>query len=62
MIPGRDSWLWWLGVAAAILTYLGASPAPASWSYHQWIQALAVVVGIISAKLSSSPLPRTPRA
>lgn len=52
----RDSWVWWLGISAAVLTYLGAAPPPVTWTYPEWIQALAFVVATVSAKLATSPL------
>ena len=52
----RDSVLWVLGIAAAVLTYLGAAPSPVEWSYAEWIQAAAFCVATIAGKLSSSPL------
>lgn len=53
----RDSAMWTLAVVAALLTYLSASQPPTMWSYYDWIRAVSAVVGIISAKLSTSPLP-----
>ena len=52
----RDSVLWWLGIAAAILAYLSQSANPVEWVYADWIKASAMLVGIISAKLATSPL------
>lgn len=57
----RDSWLWTLSIAAAVLTYLSAAPSPATWGYGEWIQALAFVVGVVSGKLATSPLTGTPK-
>lgn len=54
----RDSWVWWLGIAGALLVYLGASEAPTLWHYDDWIKALAFVVATAAAKLSTSPLPK----
>jgi len=58
-MPGRDSWLWFLGIVAAVLTYLAAAPPPTTWTYPEWVQAAAFVVATIAGKLSSSPLPRS---
>lgn len=55
---GRDSVVWWLGVIAAVLAYLSQEPAPNAWTWAQWIQLASFVVGVVSAKLSTSPLPK----
>jgi hypothetical protein len=56
MNVSRDSILWWLGIAGAILAYLSQSASPIEWGYPDWIKFAAVMVGIISAKLATSPL------
>lgn len=53
----RDSIIWWLAIAGAVLTYLAAAPPPTQWTYAEWVQALAFVVATISGKLATSPLP-----
>lgn len=53
----RDSVVWWLAIAGAVLTYLAAAPVPSTWSYFDWIQALAFAVATIAGKLATSPLP-----
>ena len=52
----RDSAVWGLSIAAAVLAYLGAAPSPAEWSYAEWVQAAAFVVATLAAKLATSPL------
>lgn len=53
----RDSLTWWLGIVGAVLVYLGAADPPTTWSYGEWIQALAFAVATVSGKLATSPLP-----
>jgi hypothetical protein len=53
----RDSIIWWLAIAGAVLTYLAAAPSPADWTYADWVKALAFVVATLSGKLATSPLP-----
>lgn len=53
----RDSAVWWLAIAGAILTYLAAAPPPTVWTYGEWVQALAFLVATASGKLATSPLP-----
>ena len=57
----RDSWVWTLGIAGSILVYLAAAPLPTEWTYYHWLQAASVVVGLIAAKLSTSPLKGEPK-
>ena len=52
----RDSVLWGLGIAGAVLTYLIASPPPTQWDYAEWLKALAFAVATVAAKMGSSPL------
>lgn len=52
----RDSWIWWFGIAGAILTYLSSSEAPNLWHYDDWIKAISFLVATISGKLATSPL------
>lgn len=56
-MPSRDSVVWWLVLAGSVLAYLANSPAPVTWSWAQWMQALAALVGIVAGYLRSSPLP-----
>ena len=52
----RDSWIWTLGIVGAVLTaaanQAGLFPA---WLYP-WINFAALIVGIVSGKLATSPL------
>lgn len=52
----RDSLLWWLIIFGAVVGYLATLPAPVTWTWAQWMQALTAVIGIVAAKLSTSPL------
>ena len=53
----RDSWVLVIAGLASVLTYLQASPPPTQWDYAEWVKAIAMLVGIISAQLGWSPLP-----
>lgn len=52
----RDSWLLWLGIAGAVIGYLAVSEAPWLWDWADWMKFAALVVGIVSGKLATSPL------
>lgn len=52
----RDSWVLWLGIAGAIVAYLVASEPPTQWAYADWMKFVALLIGIISGKLATSPL------
>jgi hypothetical protein len=52
----RDSVLWLLVLAGSVLTYLANAPAPITWTWAQWMQALSALVGIVAGWLRSSPL------
>ena len=56
MNVSRDSMVWWIGIAGALLAYLSSAPAPTDWDYPQVIQFLSAVVATISGKLATSPL------
>lgn len=53
----RDSLLWFLLIAGSVLGYLVTVPPPWDWTYTQALNALIVVIGIVSGYLRSSPLP-----
>jgi hypothetical protein len=55
---GRDSWVWLLAIAMAILTYLASSEAPTLWHYDDWIKFAMMVCSTLAGKLSQSPLPK----
>lgn len=56
----RDSILFsWLAVIVGIAGYLALGPAPNTWDWQHWMQAIVTVGGIINAKLGSSPLPHS---
>jgi hypothetical protein len=55
-MPSRDSILWWLILAGAVLAYLSNSTPPDTWTWNQWMQALSALVGIVATWLRSSPL------
>ena len=52
----RDSFVLWLPVVGAAITYLLAADPPTTWDYHQWLQAAAAIVATVSTKLMTSPL------
>lgn len=52
----RDSLLWWLLMAGAVVGYLASAPSPDTWTWAQWMQALAALIGIVAGKLATSPL------
>lgn len=53
----RDSVVWWLALAAVVVGYLmSAQRAPIEWSYNDWLQFAAAVLGWVIGKLQSSPL------
>jgi len=52
----RDSWIWTLGIVAAVLAAAAnqAGLFPADW--YPWINFAALILGIVSGKLATSPL------
>lgn len=52
----RDSLLLWLGILGAAVLYLGNMPAPTQWTWAQWMQTIAAIIGVICGKLATSPL------
>lgn len=57
----RDSWLWWLGIASAVVLYLTQAAPPTEWGYQDWLKALAFAIATISGKLATSPLAGAPK-
>jgi hypothetical protein len=56
----RDSLVLSLAIIGAVFGYLiAAGKPPTEWNYQEWLQAGAFAVGVISAKLSTSPLPHS---
>lgn len=54
----RDSiWFSWLAVIGGLAGYLATGPSPVGWDFTHWMQAIVVLVGLIAAKLGTSPLP-----
>jgi len=53
----RDHWVWWLGIVGAVLTACANSAGlfPAEWA--RYINLAALIVGVVSGKLATSPLP-----
>ena len=52
----RDSWLLWLGIAGSVVAYLAVSESPMVWHYDDWMKFVALLIGILSGKLATSPL------
>lgn len=57
----RDSIIWWLGIAGALLAYLSQAPTPTTWDYAEYVKAASLLVATISAKLATSPLAGKPK-
>ena len=54
----RDSAIWWIGILGALVAYLlSAGAPPTAWTYLQWLQFAAAILGTVSGKLATSPLP-----
>lgn len=53
----RDSWILWLAIIGAIVTYLLASPPPNQWLYQDWLKAAMFIISTAAGKLATSPLP-----
>ena len=56
----RDSALWWILLAAAVLGYLKTAGAPPTqWGYEEWLNALIFLSGWVIGKMQSSQLPHS---
>ncbi len=56
----RDSVVWWVGMIVAVLGAIiaNANLLPAAWAPAlPWINLACIVLGVISGKLATSPLP-----
>ncbi len=63
----RDSFVWWLGILFPVIVEgcnaIGVAPSdygiPAAWV--PFFRLVALVVGLVSGKLATSPLPGKPK-
>ena len=56
----RDSAVWALAIGGAVVGYLiGAGEPPTEWSYGDWLQALAFLIGTLSGWMKTSPRPHS---
>lgn len=58
----RDSIGWWFGIVGSIVTGVALNLNLFSWipdHVAHWISLAAFVVGIVSGKMASSPLPHS---
>jgi hypothetical protein len=56
----RDSIVLTIGIFGAIVGYLiTAGKPPTEWNYQEWLQAGSFAIGVLMAKLSTSPLPHS---
>ena len=56
----RDSVIWWVGIIVAVLGAIvaNANLLPASWAPAvPYINLACIILGVISGKLATSPLP-----
>lgn len=64
----RDSWLWWLVMASAVITAVSSRmdlidpllPAQHTDKAHALIELVSLIVGIVGGFLKASPLPLSP--
>lgn len=58
MTVTRDTWLFYLAFAGAVLGYLAAAEnTPNMWTFKEWVQFVLVGVTWLIGKLQTSPLP-----
>lgn len=63
----RDSKLWWLGIAGAVILAVTSRfdlidpllPAAHTDKVHAALELIALVLGIVSGKMATSPLPHS---
>lgn len=63
----RDSRLWWVGIAIAVVTAISSRmdlidpllPAEHTDKAHALIELVSLIIGIVSGKMASSPLPHS---
>lgn len=57
----RDSFVWWIGILFAVIVGVATVADPAAYGIPEWalpyLRLAALIVGIISGKLATSPLP-----
>lgn len=60
----RDSALWWFGIVAAVIVGIATLGNTADYgipdSWLPFIRLAALIIGIVSGKLATSPLPGKP--
>jgi hypothetical protein len=61
----RDSIVWWVGIGFAIILGLATVPEPATLGIPAvclpYLRLAALIIGIVSGKLATSPLPGAPK-
>lgn len=60
MLISRDSVVWWLGMVAAVITAIVANIDQFDWfseDARKWLTLVSLIIGVISGKMATSPLP-----
>ena len=58
----RDSVVWWIGLAVAIVGQLiVVGKPPTEWTYLEWLQIISFALAWVVGKLASSPLAGAPK-
>lgn len=56
----RDSFVWWIGIVSAVIVGMATVSDPVTYGIPEWavpyLRLGALIVGIISGKLATSPL------